>query len=476
MNRNLTMLFDIYEISMANGFMKNGLSDTVAYYDMYYRNVPDNGGFVVMAGVDELVDYLSNINFTDDDIAYLRTQGIDEQFLDYLKDFHFDCDVWAVPEGTPIFKNEPIVTVRGPVIQAQLIETMLLMLINHQSLIATKANRIVRSASGRSVVEFGARRAQGSAAAVFGARSAYIGGCVGTTNLMAGETYGIPLFTSMTPSWVQLFDSELDAFRAYARMYPDNCTLLIDTYNVIKSGLPNAIEAFRTEILPHGSRPKAVRINSGDITYLSKIARKKLDEAGFPDCKIIASNSLDEYIIRDMLLQGAKVDIFGVGERLVTSSSSPVLDGVYKLSAIEKDGKVIPKIRLSENVEKINTPGAKKLYRLFGRDDGKAIADVVTLADESIDESVPFTLFDPDYTWKKKEITDFVARPLLRQIFDHGNCVYEPKTISETRAYCLEQIGTLWEEVIRFEHPHKYYVDLSQKLWDMKNELIGAMR
>jgi nicotinate phosphoribosyltransferase len=476
MNRNLTMLFDIYEISMANGFMKNGLSDTVAYYDMYYRNVPDNGGFVVMAGVDELVDYLSNINFTDDDIAYLRTQGIDEQFLDYLKNFHFDCDVWAVPEGTPIFKNEPIVTVRGPVIQAQLIETMLLMLINHQSLIATKANRIVRAASGRSVVEFGARRAQGSAAAVFGARSAYIGGCVGTTNLMAGETYGIPLFTSMTPSWVQLFDSELDAFRAYARMYPDNCTLLIDTYNVIKSGLPNAIEAFRTEILPHGSRPKAVRINSGDITYLSKIARKKLDEAGFPDCKIIASNSLDEYIIRDMLLQGAKVDIFGVGERLVTSSSSPVLDGVYKLSAIEKDGKVIPKIRLSENVEKINTPGAKKLYRLFGRDDGKAIADVVTLADESIDESVPFTLFDPDYTWKKKEITDFVARPLLRQIFDHGNCVYEPKTISETRAYCLEQIGTLWEEVIRFEHPHKYYVDLSQKLWDMKNELIGAMR
>ena len=469
---NLTMLTDFYELTMANGYLKNGFENTIGYFDMFYRNIPDKAGFVIMAGVEQVVDYLNNLKFTEEDIEYLRTRNFSEDFLSYLKNFKFSCDVWAIPEGTPIFPGEVIVKVRGPIIQAQFLETMILLIINHQSLIATKANRIVRAANGRAVMEFGSRRAQSAQAAILGARAAYIGGCIGTACTIDGRDYGIPALGTMAHSWVQLFDSELDAFRAYAREYPDSCTLLVDTYNVLKSGIPNAIKVFNEEVVPRGFRPKGIRIDSGDITYLSKKARKMLDEAGFNDCQIVASNSLDEYIIRDMLLQGAKVDSFGVGERLITSSSHPVLDGVYKLSAIEKDGKIIPKIKISENVTKITTPCAKNVYRLYDNETGKAEADLMTLQDEVIDESQPYILFDPNYTWKQKRITNFTARPLLEKIFENGKCIYEHKDVKEIQKYCKEQIDTLWDECLRFEHPHKYYVDLSQKLYDEKYRLL----
>ncbi|MDD7192917.1 MAG: nicotinate phosphoribosyltransferase [Clostridiaceae bacterium] len=470
--RNLTMLTDFYEITMANGYFKNNFKDTVAYCDMFFRTVPDGGGYVIMAGVEQLVEYLSQLSFSKEDIEYLRTKNFDEEFLKYLADFKFACDVWAVPEGTPIFPGEPIVKVRGPVIQAQFIETMLLLCINHQSLIATKANRVSRAADGRAVMEFGSRRAQGADGAIYGARAAYIGGCAGTACTITDEMFGVPALGTMAHSWIQLFDSELDAFKAYAREYPDNCTLLVDTYNVLKSGVPNAIKTFDEVLAPMGKRPKGIRIDSGDITYLSRKARKMLDEAGYPDCTIVASNSLDEHIIRDMLAQGAKVDSFGVGERLITSSSSPVLGGVYKLSGVERGGEIIPKIKLSENVQKITTPGSKKVYRLFDKETGKAIADLITLADEKVDESQPYELFDPDFTWKRKTVTDFTARELLEPLFVGGKCVFEKKPVSEVKKYCAEQVDTLWDEVTRFENPHNYYVDLSQPLWDLKQRLL----
>jgi len=470
---NLTMLTDFYEITMANGYLQNGLADKIAYFDMFFRKVPDNGGYAIMAGVEQMIQYLKNLKFDDEDIEYLRSKKIfDEQFLQYLKDFKFCCDVWAIPEGTPIFPNEPIVIVRGPVIQAQFVETMILLTINHQSLIATKSSRIVRAAQGRPVMEFGSRRAQGYHGAILGARAAYIGGCVGTACTIADREYGIPALGTMAHSWVQLFPSELEAFRAYARVYPDNCVLLVDTYNVLKSGIPNAIRVFNEEVVPRGYRPAGIRIDSGDITYLSKVARKMLDEAGFPDCKIIASNALDEYIIRDILSQGAKVDSFGVGERLITSKSEPVFGGVYKLVAVEENGKIIPKIKLSENVEKITNPCFKQVYRLFSRDTDKAIADVITLADEVIDDTQSYEIFDPEHTWKRKTVTDFYAKKLLVQIFDNGQCVYESPKLSDIQKYCKAQIDTLWDEVLRFENPHKYYVDLSKPLWDIKHRLL----
>ncbi len=472
--RNLTMLTDFYEITMANGYFKNDFKDTIAYFDMFFRKVPDDGGFVIMAGVEQLVDYLANLKFTDDDIEYLRSKGFGEEFLQYLADFEFACDVWAIPEGTPVFPGEPIVKVKGPVIQAQFIETMLLLCINHQSLIATKANRIVRAAGEKTVMEFGSRRAQGADGAIYGARAAYIGGCVGTACTISDEMFGVPALGTMAHSWIQLFDSELDAFMAYAKEYPDACTLLVDTYNTLKSGIPNAIKTFNEVLKPLGKRPKGVRIDSGDIAYLSRKARKMLDEAGYPDCAIVASNSLDEYIIRDMLLQGAKVDSFGVGERLITSSSSPMLGGVYKLVAVEKtDGEIVPKIKLSENVQKITTPGNKRAYRLFDKETGKAIADLITLASEKIDESQPYELFDPDYTWKRKTVTNFTVRELLEPLFSKGKCVFKKKDVKEIREYCKSQVETLWDEVTRFENPHNYYVDLSQPLWDLKHELLS---
>ncbi len=471
-SRNLTMLTDFYELTMANGYFKNGFKDKIAYFDMFFRTMPDGGGYVIMAGVEQLVDYFRNLSFSKKDIDYLRGKGFSEDFLDYLANFRFACDVWAVPEGTPIFPGEPIVKVKGPVIQAQFVETMVLLTINHQSLIATKANRVVRAAQGRAVMEFGSRRAQGFDGAVYGARAAYIGGCAGTACTISDEMFGTPALGTMAHSWVQLFDSEYDAFKAYAEEYPDACTLLVDTYNVLHSGVPNAIKVFDEVLSPMGKRPKGIRIDSGDIAYLSRKARKMLDDAGYPDCSIVASNSLDEYIIRDMLLQGAKVDSFGVGERLITSSSSPVLGGVYKLCAVEKDGEIIPKIKLSENVQKITTPGNKRVYRLYDRESGKAAADLITLASETVDDSRPYELFDPDFTWKRKTLTNYTARELLEPLFRKGECVYKERNIEEIKSYCREQIDTLWDEVTRFENPHNYYVDLSQQLWDVKHELL----
>lgn len=472
---NLTMLTDFYEITMANGYFENNFADTIAYFDMFFRRVPDNGGFAIMAGVQQLADYLRHLRFTEEDIAYLRAKNLfSEPFLQYLREFRFACDVWVVPEGTPIFPGEPIVTVRGPVIQAQFVETMVLLTINHQSLIATKANRIVRASQGRAVMEFGSRRAQGYDGAILGARAAYIGGCAGTACTLSDQQFGIPALGTMAHSWIQLFPSELEAFRAYAKAYPQACTLLVDTYNVLKSGVPNAIQVFNEVLVPQGFRPAGIRIDSGDITYLSRKARKMLDEAGFPDCKICASNSLDEFIIRDMLIQGAKVDTFGVGERLITSSSEPVFGGVYKLAAIEDQaGRLIPKIKISENVSKITNPCFKKLWRLYDQETGKAIADLITLHDEEIDDTQPLVIFDPDHVWKRKRVENFRAVPIRIQLFQNGKQCCELPGLEEIKAYCARQVDTLWDEVTRFENPHTYYVDLSQALWDEKTRLIS---
>ena len=470
---NLTLLADFYELTMANGYWEHGIAEQIAYYDLFFRKVPDQGGFAIMAGLEQAIDYMKNLKFTEKDIAYLRSKNcFNEAFLEYLQNFKFECDVWAVPEGTPIFPNEPILTVRGPAIQAQFVETMLLLTINHQSLIATKANRIVRAANGRAVLEFGSRRAQGADGAVMGARAAYIGGCAGTACTLVDRDMHIPALGTMAHSWVQMFPSEEDAFRAYARTYPDKCTLLVDTYNVLQSGIPNAIKVFREEVVSRGYRPKGVRIDSGDIAYLSKKVRKMLDAAGFEDCKIMASNSLDEYIIQDILKQDGKVDSFGVGERLITAKSTPVFGGVYKLVAVEKDGEMEPKIKISENVEKITNPGFKKTWRLYDRDTGKAIADVITMHDETIDDTQAYEIFHPEYTWKRKTVTNFVARPLQVPIFEKGICVYESPDLQTIQQFCKEQIDTLWDEMLRFENPHKYYVDLSQKLWDLKHALL----
>lgn len=472
-NNNLTMLMDFYELTMANGYFKNGVHEKTAYFDMFFRNIPDNGGFAIMAGVEQLVEYLNNLKFTDDDIDFLRQKGFGEEFLDYLRNFKFECDVWAVREGTPIFPKEPIVIVKGPVAQAQLIETMVLLTINHQSLIATKSNRIVRAAQGKPIMEFGSRRAQGYDGAIYGARASYIAGCAGTACTISDKEFGVPALGTMAHSWVQSFESEYEAFKAYAEEYPDKCTLLIDTYNVLKSGLPNAIKVFNEVVVPKGFRPKGVRIDSGDITYLSKKCRKMLDEAGFEDCGIVASNSLDEYIIRDMLIQGAEITSFGVGERLITSSSNPVFGGVYKLAAIEdSNGEMVPRIKVSGNVAKITNPCAKRVFRLFDRETNKALADVVTLEEETIDDTKELEIFDPESTWKRKTLDNFRAEPLLIPLFKGGKCVYEYPPVGEIRDYCAEQVDTLWDEVKRFENPHKYYVDLSQKLWDEKDRLL----
>lgn len=439
----------------------------------FFRKVPDNGGFAIAAGLHQLIDYLKDLKFGEDDIEFLRSKNcFDEGFLNYLTDFKFECDVWAVPEGTPIFPGEPILIVKGPIIQAQLVETMVLLSINHQSLIATKANRICRAAGGRAVMEFGSRRAQGYNGAIMGARAAYIGGCVGTACAICERDYGIPALGTMAHSWVQTFDSEYDAFKAYAEVYPQSCTLLIDTYNVMKSGVPNAIKVFNEVVVPKGFRPAGVRIDSGDIAYLTKKVRKALDDAGFDDCKIVVSNSLDEDIIRDLLQQGAPIDSFGVGERLITSRSEPVFGGVYKLAAINKDGEFVPKIKVSENVAKITNPDFKKVFRLYSRENNKALADVITCYDETIDDSCDYEIFDPEHTWKRKVVYDFYAKDLLVRIFDRGKCVYTSPDVESIKNYCKEQIETLWDEVLRFENPHNYYVDLSQKLWDKKQKLL----
>ncbi len=474
MKENLTMLFDLYELTMANGIYYSPKRDSICYFDMFFRRVPDDGGFAIMAGLSQLIEYLKHLKFSNEDIRYLKSLNLfGEEFLNYLANFEFACDVWAIPEGTPIFPKEPIVTVRGPALQAFLIETMLLLIINHQSLIATKANRIVRAAGGRPVLEFGARRAHGPDAAVLGARAAIIGGCAGTSCVKSAMDFGAKPSGTMAHSWVQMFESEYDAFKTYAEEYPDSCLLLVDTYNVLKSGIPNAIKVFDEVLAPKGYRPLGVRIDSGDITYLTKKVRKMLDDAGYSDCKICVSNSLDEYLIRDMIMQGAAVDSFGVGERLITSSSEAVFGGVYKLSAIEtKEGNIIPKIKISENTTKITIPSFKKVWRLFDRESNKAIADVITLHNEVINDNEEYEIFDPEHTWKRKKITNFTVKPLAVKVFDKGKQIYSCPSLTESAKYCKDQIETLWDEVKRFEKPHTYYVDLSQNLWDERYTLL----
>ncbi len=473
MKNNLTMLADFYEFTMANGYFESGLAEKTACFDMFFRKVPDNGGFAIATGLEQLIEYLQSLSFSDTDIAYLRSRGIfSEAFLDYLKNFEFCCDVYAMREGTPCFPGEPLVIVKGPMVQAQLVETMVLLTMNHQSLIATKANRIVRAAAGRPVMEFGSRRAQGADAAIAGSRAAYIGGCAGSACTISDVLYQIPALGTMAHSWVQSFDTEYEAFATYAKTYPKACTLLIDTYNVLKSGLPNAIRVHKEILEPMGCRLAGVRIDSGDITYLTKKIRRILDEAGLTECQIVVSNSLDEYIIRDTLMQGAQIDSFGVGERLITSKSEPVFGGVYKLAATWNGSEMQPKIKLSENVEKITLPGFKQVYRLYERDTDKAIADVITMHDEEIDETVPYEIFDPEHAWKRKKITDFRAEKLLIKIFDKGKLCYNSPHLSAIKEYASSEIEKLWDEVKRFENPHKYYVDLSQQLWDLRASLL----
>ncbi len=475
-NENLSMLCDFYELTMSNGYFKNGFYKKNVYFDLFFRKVPDNGGFAITAGLEQVIEYIKDLHFDENDIEFLKCKGIfDEQFLDYLRNFKFSGDIYAVPEGTPVFPNEPILTVKAPAIEAQLIETFLLLTINHQSLIATKANRIVRAAQGRAVLEFGSRRAQGASGAVDGARAAFIGGCLGTACTLTDELYGVPAGGTMAHSWIQMFDSEYDAFRTYCELYPDNPTLLVDTYNTLKSGIPNAIKVFKEVLLPQGKTDCAIRLDSGDISYLSKKARKMLDEAGLENCKITASNSLDEYLIRDLMMQGAQIDNFGVGERLITSSSSPVFGGVYKLVAVENEiGEIVPKIKVSENTTKITNPHFKKVYRYFDNESGKALADELCLYDEVVDATKPRTIFDPNATWKTKTITNFTAKELQVPIFKNGECVYDSPNINEIADYCREQVSLLWDEVKRFENPHTYYVDLSKKLYEIKNILLNV--
>ena len=471
---NYTLLCDFYELTMGNGYFQTGIDKQICYFDVFFRDVPDGGGFAIAAGLEQIIDYIQDLRFTPEDIDFLRGKGVfSEEFLQYLTTFRFTGDIWAVPEGTPIFPGEPILTVRAPAIEAQFIETYVLLILNHQSLIATKSNRIVRAAQGRPVSEFGSRRAQGPDAAVLGARASYIAGCAGTACTLADRVYGSPAGGTMAHSWVQMFPDEYTAFKTYCQLYPHSATLLVDTYNVLKSGVPNAIRAFKEVLLPQGITNCAIRLDSGDLTYLSRKARKMLDAAGLTECKIVASNSLDEYIIRDLLLQGAQIDSFGVGERLITSKSEPVFGGVYKLAAIEdKERNIIPKIKISANPDKITNPGFKKVYRLFDNETGKAFADLITLWDETVDESKPLELFDPDATWKRSVFTNFTARELLVPVFQGGKRVYDSPPIAEMRAWCAGQIDLLWDEVKRFENPHNYYVDLSQKLWDLKQSLL----
>ena len=471
---NMTMLCDFYELTMGNGYFQAGYKDRITYFDVFFRDVPDRGGFAICAGLEQLIDYIQDLHFDDEDIDYLRSKNLfDEQFLEYLHNFKFTGDIWAIPEGTPIFPREPVVVVRAPAIQAQLIETFTLLSINHQSLIATKANRIVRAAKGRTVLEFGSRRAQGIHGAIAGARAAYIGGCGGTACTISDELYGVPAGGTMAHAWVQMFDSEYEAFKTYCEIYPNNATLLVDTFNTLKSGVPNAIKAFNEVLKPKGITKCGIRLDSGDIAYLTQAARKMLDDAGWTECQISASNSLDEYIIRDLLDQEAQIDLFGVGERLITASSQPVFGGVYKLVAVEDaDGQVVPKIKVSENVDKITNPHFKKVYRIYDKQTGKAEADYITLWDEEIDETQPLELFDPRATWKRKTYNDYVIRPLLVPIFKNGELVYDRPALNDVREYCREQVQSLWAEVKRFENPHNYYVDLSQKLWDIKQNLL----
>ena len=470
---NMTMLTDFYELTMAQTYFEQGKQDTIACFDLYFRQVPEKGGYAVMAGVEQMVDYLLNLHFTEEDLDFLRGLGqFSEPFLDYLRHFRFSCDVWAVPEGTPIFPNEPLVKVRGPIIEAQIIETMLLLTINHQSLIATKACRMVRAAEGRPILEFGARRAQGYDASVLGARAAYIAGVSSSSCTIGGQQFGLPLSGTMAHSFILSYDSEYEAFAAYARSYPQATVLLVDTYNTLKSGVPNAIRVSKEILEPQGQRLKGIRIDSGDLTYLTQEARRQLDEAGLTDCKIIVSNALDEFIIRDLLVQGAKIDQFGVGERLITSRAEPVFGGVYKLAAIEEGGELQPRMKISDNLAKVTTPCDKELWRFYDRRSGKALADLITVAGEEINPEEPYEIFDPHQTWKRKILEDFRLRRLLEPVFEKGKLVAPRREIEDIRVDCVRQLDSLWDSIKRFENPQTYYVDLSQRLWDIKMNML----
>lgn len=474
---SLALLCDYYELTMGNGYFNTELKDKYAYFDVFYRKNPDGGGYAIAAGLEQIAEYLKNLSFTESDIDYLRSRNtFTEDFLDYLKDFRFTGDVWAVPEGTVVFPYEPIITVRAPVVEAQLIETYVLLQINHQSLVATKASRMTRSADGRPISEFGSRRAHGESAAVLGARAAYIGGCAGTACALSDKLYKVPAGGTMAHSWIQLFDDEYKAFKEYCRLYPDNPTLLVDTYNVLESGVPAAIKVIKEVLWPQGKRDCAIRIDSGDITYLTKKARKMLDDAGLTECKIVISNSLDEYIIKELLNQGAKIDSFGVGERLITAKSDAVFGGVYKLVAVEDGEGIHPRIKVSENIEKITNPHFKKVFRIYSKETGKAEADLICIFDEDIDETKPLEIFDPAYTWKKKTFTDYYLRRMLIPIFRAGELVYDFPPLDEVRRNCAFELDTMWDEVLRFENPHNYYVDLSDELWELKNRMIGDKR
>ena len=472
MKENLALLSDFYEFTMSNGFFAKNMTNEIAYFDVFFRKIPDNGGYAIFAGLEQIIDYIKNLHFEKDDIEFLKsTNKFTNEFLNYLSNFKFTGDIWAVPEGTVVFQNEPLITVRAPIIEAQILETYLLLVVNHESLIATKSSRIVYSAKGRPVMEFGARRSHGESAAVLGARAAMIGGCVGTSCTLTAKIFNVPALGTMAHSFVQSFDSEYEAFKAYAITYPDDCTLLIDTYDTLNSGIVNAIKVFNDVLVPNGYRPKGVRLDSGDLAYLSKKVRTILDEAGFPDCKICVSNSLDETLITSLFDQGAMIDSFGVGENLITAKSDPVFGGVYKLVAMEKDGQIIPKIKISENSIKITNPSFKKTFRFYDKGTSKALADVVALYDEKIPND-KYLIFDPAEPWKEKTLENYIVKPLQKEIFKNGNLVYNSPSFLEICNYAKEQLETLWPEIRRLENPHKYYVDLSKKLWDLKNEML----
>ncbi len=471
--RNLTMMTDLYELTMMNGYWHFGMQKNRAVFDLFYRKQGDMTAHAVAAGLEQAIEYVRDLHFTDDDIAYLHGLNIfEESFLAMLPGFRFTGDIDAVPEGTIVFPNEPIVRVIAPVMEAQLIETALLKIINHQTLIATKARRVVQAAQGDGVLEFGLRRAQGPDAGIYGARAAIIGGCNATSNVLTGEMFGIPVRGTHAHSWVMSFPTELDAFRAYAEVFPNDCLLLVDTYDTLKSGVPNAITVFK-ELRAKGHEPSGIRLDSGDMAYLSISARKMMDDAGFPKARIFASGDLDEEVIWDLKAQGARIDVWGVGTRLITSLDNPALGGVYKLAAEEIDGKMEPRIKISENPAKVTNPGVKQLLRLYEKDTGKAIADLIALQDEQFDVSQPLTLFDPENTWKRMTVTDYTIRSLLAPIFRDGQLVYQTPPLADIAAYAKQEQATLWDEYKRLHKPHRYKVDLSDGLFAMKNELLS---
>ena len=473
--RNLTLLTDLYQLTMLNGYFEKNIHKDIVIFDMFFRKNACNGGYTIICGIEQLVEYINNLHFSDDDLEYLKSLGLfSDKFLDFLKDFKFTGDIYAVEEGTIMFPKEPIITVKAPLYQAQLIETALLTIVNFQSLISTKASRVCYAAKGDPVFEFGLRRAQGPDAGTYGARAAVVGGCAGTANVLAGKMFDIPVVGTQAHSWVQKFDNELDSFRAYADVYPDNCLLLVDTYDVLKSGVPNAIKVF-DELKAKGHKPKGIRIDSGDLQYLSNESKKLFEEAGYYDLIYTASNDLDEYTIASLKSSGAAINSWGVGTKLITSAESPSLGGVYKLTASYENDKLIPKIKISEDAEKINNPGFKKVVRIYN-ENNMAEGDLIMLHDEEIDTTKPLTIFDPTYTWKKTTFQNYTIKELQKPLFKNGECKYVPKSVIEIKKYVNEQLNTFWDSYKRFSNPKKYKVDLSKNLWTLKSDLLDSKK